>query len=202
MKENFKKNAKKIFRILKWVVLIVTVFFLILAINTRFNIFKDEIFGFKTYVIVSDSMNPKLKVGDIIITKKVATENLKPNDVISYQGLTSDFKDKIITHKIEYVTKEDKRYIFYTKGTANNTMDPAVYEEQIYGKMVYKSFVFSRISRIVRTKIGFLLIVLIPILFMCVIEAKEIKKILKKMIKKEKICDKIEEDKNIKKNDK
>lgn len=186
-KENIDKNnnfIKKSIIFLKYIILILIVIFLILALNTRFNKKSNGIFGLKVYVIVSESMTPELKVGDIIITKKTESKDLKPNDIIAYQGLTGDFKNKIITHKIEYITKEANRYIYYTKGTANNTIDPAVYEEQIYGKMIYKTLILSYISQVVRTKIGFFLIVLIPIAIMCVIEIKEIKKIYRKINKK------------------
>jgi hypothetical protein len=75
---------------------------------------------------------------------------------------------------------EKNRYIYYTKGIANLIADPIVYQEQVYGVMIYKTFFISLISRLMRNIFGFILIVIIPlgILFKC--ELMELIVLLKK----------------------
>ena len=78
-------------------------------------------------------------------------------------------------------TKENNRRIFYTKGIKNISNDPAVYEEQILGKVIYKFFLFSIIERIMDTKMGFILIIIIPLGLIYFFEIKDIIKDVKKI---------------------
>ena len=87
--------------------------------------------------------------------------------------------DKIITHRVENIATENSKKIFYTKGLANDTVDPAVYEEQVYGKYVCKFFIISLLSRIVRNPIGFVLLVIIPLGVLIIYETKDVIRELK-----------------------
>ena len=95
--------------------------------------------------------------------------------------MDGDLKGKIVTHEIVGITKENNRRIFYTKGIKNISNDPAVYEEQILGKVIYKFFLFSIIERIMDTKMGFILIIIIPLGFIYFFEIKDIIKDVKKI---------------------
>ena len=59
--------------------------------------------------------------------------------------------------------------------------DPAVYEEQMLGKYIYKFFLFSIIERIMDTKLGFILIIIIPLGLIYFFEIKDIVKDVKKI---------------------
>ena len=43
--------------------------------------------------------------------------------------------------------------------------DPIVYEDQLYGKVIYKSVILSFIYKIISTNIGLFLFIVIPILY-------------------------------------
>ena len=73
-------------------------------------------FRYKAYNITTNSMEPTINMGDIIIVKKVKDEeNLKNGDIISFNK-----NGEIITHRIIDIveTNGEKRYI--TKGDNNN----------------------------------------------------------------------------------
>lgn len=169
----------KIFNILETVLLILSCLVCVFVLAQKFIFKSNGILGYSVYVIVTDSMSPDLEVGDIIIDKKVDSSTIKVNDIITYIGMESDYKDKIITHKVKNIIEEDGKLIFYTKGTVNNTVDPAVYEEQIYGKLIYKFKIVSFISKIVRSKYGFVFIIFIPLVLLSVKELINLKKLLK-----------------------
>ena len=95
--------------------------------------------------------------------------------------MDGDLKGKIVTHEIVGITKENNRRIFYTKGIKNISNDPAVYEEQMLGKFIYKFFLFSIIERIMDTKIVFILIIIIPLGLIYFFEIKDIVKDVKKI---------------------
>lgn len=144
-------------------------------------IFKENgVFGYRSYVIVTSSMKPHLEIGDVIIVKKVPSKDIKEGDIVTYQGKESDFKGKIVTHLVKSITNdEDGKYIFYTKGTVTNMVDPAVYEEQIYGKLVYRMYLISLVSKLIRSKLGFVILIFVPLIIILLKQLLTIKREIK-----------------------
>lgn len=135
------------------------------------TIFKDRaIWGYRSYVIASNSMYPVLEYGDVIIIKEIEFEDIKVNDIITYKGTTGEFKNKIITHEVIEIVEEDGVTYLKTKGRANTGIDPMVSKEQVYGKLAYKFVVVSFISKIIRDEIGFVLFIFIPFGILFVLE--------------------------------
>ena len=135
---------------------------------------SDGFLGFRTFIIVSASMEPKIHKGDVILVRNKNPKDIKAGDIISYQGESSEYKNKIITHQVTNIMTEDKKFIFYTKGLKNQSIDPAVYEDQVYGVMVYKFFFLSLISKIIRNPIGFTIFVIVPLIIMFFSEIKSV----------------------------
>ena len=90
---------------------------------------------FKYYVIAvaSGSMNPNIKVGDIVVVDQRFDE-ININDVIAYK------KDQvIIVHRVVKKINYKDEYLYYTKGDANNNIDDFVIEkDMIVGKVTTK----------------------------------------------------------------
>ena len=176
-----KKTIMKILNIFKIVLLAILIIFVIATAYQKVIPNYPSVFGFRTFSIITSSMEPKLKIGDVILIKEQKTSSYKVGDIITFKGMSGDLSGKIVTHEIVGVTKEAGRKIFYTKGIKNISNDPAVYEEQILGKVIYKFFLFSIIERIMDTKIGFILIIIIPLGFIYFFEIKDIIKDVKKI---------------------
>jgi len=169
---------KKIFNIIETLVLIFSCIICTFLLLQKFVLKENGVLGYRTFVIVTSSMKPSLEIGDVILVKKMRANKIKIGDIITYQGMESDFKDKIVTHKVKNIIEEDSKKIFYTKGITNNSVDPAVYEEQIYGKVIYKFKILSFLSKIVRSKFGYVFLILIPLSLIFVKEMINIKKAL------------------------
>ena len=91
-----------------------------------------KIIGLKTYNIVSGSMLPKYKVGDLVYVKSVAPEDIEVEDVITFvlnEELT------VATHRVKAVDYETQHFI--TKGDANDTFEE-VHFKNLVGKVVFK----------------------------------------------------------------
>lgn len=181
----------KIMNIFQNIILILSFLLCIFVVGQRL-VFKDSgIFGFRLFTIVTGSMSPELDIGEVILVKETNLDKLKKGNLITYRGMSGDYKDKIVTHKIVDIKEENNQKIFYTKGIKNLSEDPAVYGEQVYGKVIYKPLILSLLSKIVRNKFGFILLILIPLIAILIYEMislrKEIKedKDNKKEIKKE-----------------
>ena len=172
-----KKVLLKILDVIKIILLVLLVLFVIFTAYQKIMPNNPSVFGFRTYSIITNSMYPKLKKGDV--------DSYKVGDIVTFKGMDGDLKGKIVTHQIVGITKENGKRIFYTKGLKNISDDPAVYEEQMLGKFIYKFFIFSIIEKIMETKIGFALIIIIPLGLIYCFEIKDIVKDVKKIKNKE-----------------
>lgn len=168
-KTNEKKKSKRLKIVLNTVrvlVIILFVAFIIVVCLQRVSDNKISFFNYRMFTVISGSMKPKYDIGDVLISKKVEPSKIKVGDVISYQGTKGGFAGKVITHQVIGVNKSGSgKYIFRAKGLANLVEDPAVSEDQLYGKVIYKSVILSAIYRIVSTNIGFYIFIIIPMVF-------------------------------------
>lgn len=117
--------------------------------------------GIKTYTIISGSMEPAIKVGDIIIVKDTQGNDLKINDVISFrQGQT------VVTHRIVEIQEKDGEKLYITKGDNNNIEDSgeALYS-QIEGKVIGRIPFLGRISRMLQGKVMMIVIALMAYIY-------------------------------------
>ena len=182
--EKIKNN--KFFKIgtiiFKVVVFMAMIGFIFSVCLQRFSNNKLSIFNFRMFTVISGSMEPKYKIGDVLIAREIDPEKIKVGDTISYLGAVNSFKDKVVTHEVVGIDKIDGRYYFHTKGLANLVEDPLVSAEQLYGKVIYKSVIISFIYKIVSTNIGFYLFIIIPILY--IISSEIIATLLEKEEKK------------------
>mgnify|MGYP005800638501 CR=1 FL=1 len=165
-----KLRNNKILKIIKIILNIVIVIFVLLFLLVvclqRFSDNKLSLFNYRMFTVVSGSMEPEYNVGDVLIAKDVEPSTIEVGDVVSYLGNSGSFKNRVITHKVIEIEQDvDGKYIFHTKGIDNPAEDPIVYEDQLYGVIVYKSIILSFIYKIVATPIGLFLFVVLPILY-------------------------------------
>ena len=165
-----KLKNNKIFKILKTIfnviVGIALAAFIIVVCLQRFSGNKLSFFNYRMFTVVSESMKPKYDIGDVLIAKEVEPSEVKVGDTISYQGMHGDLANKVITHQVVKIeVDENGKYLFHAKGLANIVEDPVLTEDQLYGVVVYKSFILSLVYRIVGTSIGFYLFIIVPILY-------------------------------------
>ncbi len=180
-----KKVIKKILNILKIIILILLILFALFTVYQKVFPNNPSAFGFRTYSIITKSMEPVLKKGDVILVQERNTSSYKVGDIITFKGTSGDLKGKIVTHEIVGIKLENGKNIFYTKGIQNISEDPAVYENEILGKYIYKFKFFSLIERIMDTKIGFILIIIIPLGYIYFYEIRDIIKDIKNIKNKE-----------------
>ncbi len=131
---------------------------------------KDEAPGFAGIVpliVLSDSMDPYIKEGDLIFTKKVDPKDIKVDDVISFYAEEDDFTT-IWTHRVVEVLEEDGTLKFRTKGDNKYLTEPDAIlrsADKVVG--VYTEFklpVAGNIAMEMQKPAGFIICVVVPIL--------------------------------------
>lgn len=161
-----KKRFKIAMTVAKVLIFVALAGFILVVCLQRFSGNKISFFNYRMFTVITGSMEPKYKVGDVLIAKNVEPSTIKIGDAISYQGVRGDVKDKVITHQVVGINKDAQgKYIFRAKGLANLIEDPIVHEDQLFGVVIYRSMLLSTIYKIVSTDIGFYLFIIIPIMF-------------------------------------
>lgn len=131
--------VRKIFNIITTVILVVLIAAVIFIFYSRLTNGTPTIFGYQIYRVSSGSMEPVLKIGDVILDKQVQPNEIKKGDIITYKGDSGDYAGKIITHKVveQPYQNEFGKWIYQTQGIATGTTpDPLVSEDQIQAKYV------------------------------------------------------------------
>lgn len=166
MEKKENKGLKIVKSVLNFVIALLVILFVIVVVLQRFSNNKLSFFNFRMFTVVSGSMRPTYDIGDVLISKETDASKIKVGDTISYLGRAGSFRDKVITHKVVGIEKDENgKYVFRTKGTANLVEDPLVYQDQLYGVVVYKVKLLSLIYKIVSTKYGMLIFVIIPLFY-------------------------------------
>lgn len=125
---------KKIINIVKniavWLVVILAVGMMIFTIIsvTTFNRNDRHLFGYRAYVVTSDSMSKTdFDAGDLILVKEVDPTTLKEGDIITYMSQNPESFGETITHKIRSVTTDANGNAgFITYGTTTDTDDATI----------------------------------------------------------------------------
>lgn len=155
--KNIKRTQKlkKILIIILYLLLIPTILFSIFLMFVELGNSNEvpSFFNMDIYIVVSESMSPKINVNDIILVKKgYSNEQYKEGNIITY--IRAD--GELITHRIEKITKVGLLRAYITKGDNNEEPDeyPVTYD-QIIGKVIVIMPKLGAIVKLLKNKIFF-----------------------------------------------
>lgn len=161
-----KKVGKVIKTIFNIFITVFVLLFLLMVCLQRFSNNQITFLGYRMFSVASSSMAPDYQVGDVLIVKITDPDDIKVGDSVTYYGKVGSFANKVITHQVIKIDKDvDGNRIFHTKGISNLVEDPIVYEEQIYGVVQFKSEILSFIYKLINTKYGMFLLIIVPIFY-------------------------------------
>lgn len=122
-------------KVLSWIANIVIVILILIVVLSLVSNVKGKnnyVLDYFSLKVLSGSMEPDIKVGDVVVVKKVDGTDVKAGDVVTYKiG-----NDVYVTHRVIEVVEEDGKFLFKTKGDANNKEDDGlIKEEDLVGKL-------------------------------------------------------------------
>lgn len=176
MKEKTEKILKplgKIFTVLKVVCVILLILLVGVLALQRFSNNEVAIGGFRVFNVATGSMIPKYKVGDVLIVKETNIDKLVVGDDITYLGKEDSFANRVVTHQIIKIDETENGKVFHTKGIANDTEDPEITGDQIYGKVVYKCIFISLLTKLMNNMAAFYVVFIIPFAILIFLRIKE-----------------------------
>ena len=184
---DFNRSSKmmhifqKIISTLIYLIIIpIIVFNLTLMVKSYINPTEiPDFLGFKSFVIVSESMEPTIMTGDAIFVKKVNQENLKEKDIISFQD-----KEDINTHRIIEIVNDNGITKYTTKGDNNRNEDrEKITYDKIEGVYQFRIKGFGKVIEILKDK-KTLVVLLIVLVLISACQVRTNKKRLKRKEKR------------------
>lgn len=181
------KTKRKIRLIFRSFVIASVVFFICLigftffSYNNMSDLEKKSSPLFNTYVIISESMVPTIKVNDAIVTKRVDDYSLKIGDIITFNSNDSYYKGLTITHRIIGIQQlSDGSSVYRTKGDNNVLPDSSLVDlDCVYGRVIFKIPKIGYIKKFVSSTSGFIVSIVVPIVLVILYEVLRIKKLIK-----------------------
>ena len=143
--KDFKTKIENniIYKILRGLLYVFVALLLVVIVVQKITHNNLSFGGFRVFMIVSESMKDEYNIGDILISKHVEAEDINIGDNITYLGSSGSFSGLVITHKVVEKRQIGDKYHFVTKGLANPISDPEITYDQVYGKVIYKTFIFN-----------------------------------------------------------
>jgi signal peptidase len=149
---------------------LIAIFALCMALFTlvsfsTFNRTDRSLFGYKVFVVLSDSMSATdFRAGDIVLARKVDPSALKEGDIITFVSQNEGSFGQTVTHKIRRKTTDEQGNPgFITYGTSNNTDDKAVVTyPYVVGKYQRRIPKIGGFFQFLKTVPGYIVCILTP----------------------------------------
>ena len=170
-----KKALSIVKKILVLAIVLVAVCMMIFTIVsvTTFDRTDRDIFGYKAFIVLSDSMSATdFSAGDLVLTKEVDPSTLQIGDIIAYQSINTENYGEVVTHKIrELVTTAEGNPGFITYGTTTDTNDENIVEYSfVLGKYQTHLPGVGKFFQFLKTTPGYIVCIFIPFLLLILIQ--------------------------------
>lgn len=178
------ERQKRIKKLLKRIISIILIIIAIINIILLYYKLKGEespnIFGIYFFNIISNSMEPEIKINDVLIVKRCEAKEFLKGDIITFQR-----DNKTISHRIIKIIELSDDREFITQGDNNEIPDDgAVKTSQVYGKVIGKIPKVGNLVEYIQKKDGFIRIAILAIIIFILINMNDEKKNKRKITRK------------------
>lgn len=159
-----------------WLVVLLAVFMMIFTVisATTFNRNDRSLFGYKMYIVNSDSMAATdFKAGALILVKEVDPAVLKEGDIITFMSQDSNSFGETVTHKIRRLTTDaEGNPAFVTYGTTTGVDDETVVTyPYVLGKYQKQIPSLGTFFNFLKTTPGYFVCIFTPFMLIILYEA-------------------------------
>lgn len=161
---------KKVFQWLATLVLVVVILACV-------GIFVAPHFGWHLDIVYGGSMEPAIKIGSLVVIKPVQPQDIKVDDIITYRSAVES--GMVTTHRVIEVMHNDGSLVFRTKGDANEDPDiNPVAANELVGKLALDIPYPGYLAPLLRTRLGMILLIGLPVAAIIGMELRSIRKAL------------------------
>lgn len=144
------------------VVFFVVLFLVVLySLTSRIMGETPSVFGYYFFRVSSDSMEPTLMVGDVILVHSANAEDIHKDDIITFKSKEGSMYGREVTHRVvlDPVVKKDK-YYYQTQGDAPGApLDKVITYDQIEGKFIRKLAIVGKLFNFFYTPTGIIVLI-------------------------------------------
>ena len=168
MNKVLKKIGSAVIDIFIVVLVLLSIIISISSITAKANNGVPDLFGYTPFSVQTDSMKPTLSKGDYIFVEKCDTETLQVGDVITYFTMIQGNR-AINTHRIVDVMENNGMLFYQTQGD-NTETNPEPDELLLAPGDVIGLYTGKKVPALgaiidyLSTKMGFFLVILLPVL--------------------------------------
>ena len=166
-----KKALKVIQTTFVWLIVAVSVFMMVFTIIsvTTFNRNDRNLFGYRAYIVNTDSMSATdFNAGSLIFVKEVDCSTLREGDIITFVSQNNESFGETLTHKIRKLTRDaNGNPGFITYGTTTDTDDATIVTyPYVLGK--YQSHLphVGTFFNFLKTPQGYIICIFIPFMLL------------------------------------
>lgn len=182
-----RRNINKSMKLLSYAVIVVLIFlgiffayyFVSLKMYEKNPTVNIPRFGL--YTIISPSMEPAVKVYDVVVDMNVFKEtDIKKGDIITFISNSNVSKGLTVTHRvIDVIKNQDGSLSYITKGDNNQKSDQApVNYKDVVGKVLFKIPQLGRVQFLIADKFGWIMVILLPALGVIIYDFIKLFKVL------------------------
>jgi len=129
--------------------------------------------GMNFFTITGGSMMPTIPIGSVVAVKSVEASAIKAGDIITFR--TGTEADKVVTHRVVELSNNSGALSFHTAGDSNGKPDGnVVLAENVVGKVWLHVPFLGYLSSFVTTRLGFILLIVVPGMFIISLEVRTI----------------------------
>lgn len=164
--------AGKVVTILILVFTILVMIFTVISVNTVGQD-KASLFGYKPYIVLSDSMQDTFSVGDMTVSKEVDDpDTLEVGDIVTFTSIDPVNYGAVVTHKIREITTYEGEPAFVTYGTTTGVDDAyPVPFDNVIGEYRFRLPKLGYFFEFLQTTAGYLTVILLPFLLLIALQA-------------------------------
>jgi len=133
--------------------------------------------GLELLSVASGSMGPTIPLGAVVFVQSVDTDTILPGEIITFRS--PEAPDEVVTHRVLEVVPQGEGHAFRTKGDANPEPDLyAVPAADVTGRAVFHLPYLGFLAQYVRTRQGWLALVVAPALALVLFELANILRLI------------------------
>jgi signal peptidase len=130
-------------------------------------------FGFKSFTILSGSMEPAISTGDVVVVKRIDPSEARIGDVVSFRD--PENPTRVLSHRVTRIRAADGSIAFVTKGDANTGVERwQMPEDGTIGRVEFRIPKLGYVTNRVGSRFGRLAFLVLPALLLAFSELYKI----------------------------
>lgn len=160
-----KKAATILASVVLWGIILLAALFAFTTLATRDQNRVANVAGFTPLSVMTDSMAPTFRAGDLIIIRTCDPAALREGDIITFHTIINN-EYALNTHRIKEIDTSNGVRSYVTMGDNNNGIADThiISDGDIVGRYVTKLGGFGKIMDFLSSSVGFLVVIVLPML--------------------------------------